>query len=89
MKRVRRLIENLARLQCTNWPLVYLYLVGPFENVTYGMTAWMPVRRAAVARIAFRKSNRQSAARNILHDAIEQFSTSLAGCGRLRERWHD
>ena len=71
MKRIRRLIENLPRLQGTNWPFVYLYLVGPFEDVAYGMTAWMPVRRAAVARIAFRKSNRQSTAQNILHDAIK------------------
>jgi hypothetical protein len=39
------------------------------------MTPWMPVRYAAVARVAFRKSNRQSTAQNIVHDAIEQFST--------------
>jgi hypothetical protein len=43
----------------------------------------MPMRRAAIARIALGQANGQPTAKHVIHDLIEQFRGSLAW--RLRE----
>ena len=59
MQCVGRLLEYLARLQRLHPTLVDFHLVAAFQDIADSVTARMPMRRAAVSRIAFGETHGQ------------------------------